>query len=201
GGVCIVAADQAGSANYNAAPQVTQEILVGKLAQTIQFTSTPPSPAVALATYDVTATGGASTNPIEFSSQSTSVCTVSGATVTLKTAGQCTIAADQQGNAAYSAAAQQTQSFSVIRVNQKVHPSNLPNVALVGSSMTPVFTATSGLPVAITAQTPSVCVMNGDVLKFISVGSCIVRGTQAGNDTYNMMWTEFTVVVTYGFQG
>ena len=203
GGKCIVAADQAGSADYNAAPQATQEIPVDKLEQTIQFTSTPPSPAYALQTYDVTATGGGSNNPVTFSSQSPNVCTVAASTVTFKIGGQCVVAADQQGNSAYLAASQKTQSFSVIKISQKVNQSNLPGTAVVGSSMTPVAASTSGLvPVVLTAQPSAVCVMIGAQLKFVGVGVCTVSATQAGDAVYNPSPTaNFTVNVVYGFEG
>ncbi len=48
-----------------------------------------------------------------FSSLTTSVCTVSGSTVTLAALGTCTIAANQPGNATYAAATPVTQSFVI----------------------------------------------------------------------------------------
>ena len=59
------------------------------------------------------ATGGNSGNPVTFSSQTPSVCSVLGNTVTGIVVGTCTIAADQLGNASYAAAQTVTQSFSV----------------------------------------------------------------------------------------
>jgi hypothetical protein len=64
----------------------------------------------------VSATGGASGNPVTFSSLTAGVCTtggVNGATVTGVSLGTCTIAANQAGNANYTAAPQVTQSFAV----------------------------------------------------------------------------------------
>ena len=43
-GTCVIDANQAGNANYNAAPQVQQSFTVGKGNQTITFTSTAPAP-------------------------------------------------------------------------------------------------------------------------------------------------------------
>ena len=60
-----------------------------------------------------TATGGASGNPIVYSSTTTSVCSVSGTVVNLLAAGVCTIAANQAGNATYAAAAQVTRSVTI----------------------------------------------------------------------------------------
>jgi alpha-tubulin suppressor-like RCC1 family protein/mono/diheme cytochrome c family protein len=68
------------------------------------------------APFTVTATGGGSGNAVQFSSQTTSVCTASGlngSTITLTGAvGTCTIVASQNGNADYLDAAQVTRSFT-----------------------------------------------------------------------------------------
>jgi alpha-tubulin suppressor-like RCC1 family protein len=81
--------------------------------QSIAFTSTPPDPAMVGSTYTVTATGGASGNPIVFTSLTPALCAVSGTTVSLSAAGTCTVAADQAGNGLYLAAEQVTQSFAI----------------------------------------------------------------------------------------
>ena len=51
--------------------------------------------------------------PVSFSSLTTAVCTVSGTSATMVTAGTCSIQASQAGNTNYQAAASVTQSFSV----------------------------------------------------------------------------------------
>ena len=51
--------------------------------------------------------------PVSFSSSTTNVCTVSGATVTIKTAGLCTIRAAQAGNGSWFAATPTDRSFTV----------------------------------------------------------------------------------------
>ena len=63
-GSCIVDANQAGNATYNAAPQVQQTVTVGKGAQTVSFTSTAPrSGTVGGATYTPTATASSGLTP------------------------------------------------------------------------------------------------------------------------------------------
>jgi len=68
---------------------------------------------------------------VSFSSTTTSICTVAGATVTLVTIGTCTIQAIQAGNAVYAAATPVNQSFQVIPVQLPTsyqytgHPFNL----------------------------------------------------------------------------
>ncbi len=113
-GTCTVDADQAGDADYQAAPTAGQSFAVGKDPQSITFTSTAPADArVGGPAYTVTATGGGSGNPVTFSSGTPGVCTVTGATVTLDHAGTCTIDADQAGDADYQAAPTAGQSFAV----------------------------------------------------------------------------------------
>jgi hypothetical protein len=84
--------------------------------QTITFgAQTSPRTWSAGGTFAIspTATGGASNNAIVYSSNSTGVCTVSGTTVTIVTAGTCIIAADQAGNTNYAAATQATQNVTI----------------------------------------------------------------------------------------
>jgi hypothetical protein len=83
-------------------------------AQQITFTSTAPASAtVGGVSYTVAATGGASGNPVTFSSGAPTVCSISGATVSFTGAGTCTIDANQAGNADYLSAPQVSQSFTV----------------------------------------------------------------------------------------
>ena len=51
--------------------------------------------------------------PVSYTSLTTGVCTVTGATVNLLAVGTCTIAADQIGNGSYTAAPPVTQSFTI----------------------------------------------------------------------------------------
>jgi hypothetical protein len=106
----------ADAANYeittvnSSAADITQGV------QAITFTSTAPSAAVVGGpTYAVTATGGASGNPVTFTidAAASAVCSITGAIVSLLAAGTCTIAADQAGDANWNAAPQATQSFAV----------------------------------------------------------------------------------------
>ena len=78
-GTCVIDANQAGSAGFQAATQVQQSVAVVGT-QSITFTSTPPNPAVAGGTYTPTASGGASSNPVTFSvdPSSSGRCTISG---------------------------------------------------------------------------------------------------------------------------
>lgn len=90
-----------------------------ELPQAITFSSTVPAAAKVGDSYTVTATGGASGNPVVFSidPSTSAVCSIAGATVSLTGVGTCTINANQAGGNAsgtdYSAAPQVQQSFAV----------------------------------------------------------------------------------------
>ena len=69
------------------------------------------------APFVVSASGGASANPVVFSSQTNAICTAGGANGSVITltgiAGTCTIAANQAGGNGYAAANEVTSSFTV----------------------------------------------------------------------------------------
>ena len=88
--------------------------VIPQIPQTVTFTSTAPiSAAPGGPTYTATATGGGSGNPVTFASATTSVCTVSTATVSFVGGGTCIITANQAGNTTYAYAPQVQQSFTV----------------------------------------------------------------------------------------
>ena len=70
---------------------------------------------------------------VSFTSQTTSVCTVSGSTVTIVAAGTCTIRASQAGNGNYSAASDVDQGFTVAKAPLTVTASS-PTVTYGGTS-------------------------------------------------------------------
>ena len=115
-GTCTIEALQAGDGEYQAAMSAQQSFTVAPGSQTISFTSTAPASAVAAGTPYSVAALASSGLPVTFSSLTASVCTVEGATVSLLAAGTCTIAAGQNGDADYEAAAEVQQSFSVAPV-------------------------------------------------------------------------------------
>ena len=116
-GTCVIDANEAGNADYDAAPQVQQSFSVAPTPQAITFTSSPPPHAIVGGpTYAVSAVGGASGVPVLLSIDraSTMVCSIAGGSVAFIGAGTCTVDANQAGNADYGAAPQAQQTFSVM---------------------------------------------------------------------------------------
>jgi hypothetical protein len=192
-GTCVLDANQAGDETYNPAPQVQQSFDVGKASQTVAFTSTAPTAArVGGATYTPTAhaTSGLAA-AITVDASASSICSISGGTVSFIGAGTCVLDANQAGNSEWSAATQVQQSFVVApaMLDQSVEFTSLaPTDAVVnGSTYTPTASASSGLTAVITvdASASSICSISGGTVSFIGAGTCVLDANQAGDDTYN----------------
>ncbi len=155
-------------------PVASQTITFGALSN-VTFGVTP-------FTISATASSGL---PVTFNSNTTSVCTVSGGTVTILAAGTCTITASQAGNASYSAATPVAQSFTVTNLAmQAITFGALSNLTLGVAPFTIVATASSGLQVTFASTTPSVCTVSGSTVTILAVGTCSISASQAGNASY-----------------
>jgi len=185
-GTCTVAANQAGNAGYEAAAQATQSVTVNQAAQAITFTSPPPASPTVGGTYTVTATGGASGNPVMFGSSTPNVCTVAGSTVSFVIGGSCTVTANQTGNAIYLAAGQVTQTFTVSKAAQAIAwTSTPPSPAYLNATYTVGGTGgASGNSVAFTVGPANVCAANGTTVRFVGVGTCVIAANQGGNNAF-----------------
>ena len=182
-GTCSVIANQAGNANYGAAPQVTQTVnATTPVSQSITFTLSPPSSAAYLTTFAVAATGGASGNPVTFSSSG--ACTNSGATYTMTSgAGMCSVIANQAGNVNYPAAAQITLTVTATLASQTITFPTIPTQAGPGT-VTLAATASSGLTVSYTV-TSGPATVSGIILTTTGAGSVAVQARQAGSTNYS----------------
>ncbi len=110
-GTCTVTANQAGNASYAAASQVSNSFEVLRAAQTISFTALSDQVLGAAApALSATASSGLA---VSFASATPSVCSVSGASVSLLIVGTCTISASQAGDSRFTAAESVSRSFAV----------------------------------------------------------------------------------------
>ena len=127
-GTCTIQATQAGNANYAAATPVNQSFQVTPESQTITFGALS-NLALGTAPFTVSATASSGL-PVSFASTTSTVCTVSGTTVTLVAVGTCTIQATQSANATYPAPTPVNQSFQVTPESQTITFGALSNRAL-----------------------------------------------------------------------
>ena len=192
-GTCTIHATQAGNANYQAANPVTQSFQVNQGSQSISFGGLSNQPyGSAPFALSATATSGLA---VSFSSTTPSVCSVSGATVTLAAAGTCAIQANQAGNANYLAATAVTQSFQVTLASQTIAFGALSNQPYGSAPFMVSATASSGLAVSFSSTTPSVCTVSGTNVTLAAAGACTIQASQAGNSNY-----QAATAVTQSFQ-
>jgi hypothetical protein len=190
-GTCRVNADQAGDADYAAAPQVHQSFAVGKGSQTVTITSTAPAGAVVGgATYTVTASATSGLAPVlSIDASSVTVCSISGSTVSFIGKGTCRVNADQAGGLDYNAAPQVQQDFGVGVTDQTItFLSTAPVGAVFGQTYAVAASATSGLAVSLTIDPVSsaVCSISGPTVSFLGTGTCTINANQAGDGTWNI---------------
>ena len=185
--------EQPGDSTWDAAPQVAWEVPVTaatspppvtRRPQAITFAAPGARPwtaeTVSVAPH---ADSGLS---VALSSLTTGVCTTDGLRVTVRDVGQCRLAADQAGDEEVLPALRVVAELDVLRAPQEVvfgapalssHP--------VGS-VDLGATATSGLPVDLSADPAheAVCAVSGAVLQLRRAGACSVTGTQAGDERW-----------------
>ena len=182
GGTCTVTATQAGNTYYSAAAPVSQSFTVSPATQTISF-GTLANQAYGAAPSPLTATA-TSGLPVSFASQTTSVCTVATATVTLIAGGTCTIQAIQAGNSVTLRHSGQPKLHGDVGDSKRSRSARSPSQAYGTAPFTVTATATSGLPVSFASQTTSVCTVATATVTLIAGGTCTIQATQAGNATY-----------------
>ena len=174
-GTVVIAANQPGDANYAAATQVTRSFTVSKLSQSISLTAisskTPGS-----APFAVTATASSGL-PVDLSVKTGSaIATISGNTITLTgQTGTVVIAANQTGDANYTAAAEVTTSFTVAKLSQSITLGSISSKAPWAAPFSVTATSSSGLPVVLSVK-------SGDAVATIS-GNTITLTGQTGTVT------------------
>jgi sugar lactone lactonase YvrE len=167
------------------APEYTTQVIAlsgvatGSTAQTITFGAIPSQSAVTSLGLTATATSGL---PVGFASGTPSVCSVSGVTASLLTAGTCSITASQPGNSVYAPATPVAQGFTVNLAAQTITFNPIANQILNTSAPVPLTaTASSGLSVSDASTTPSVCTASGSSVSLLTAGTCTIQANQPGD--------------------
>ena len=123
--------------------------------------------------------------PVTYSSLTPSVCTAGGSTVFMLSAGACTIAANQAGNANYLAAPPVTQTITIAKAQPapltlSAIPENI-NVGETSALGTSGGNGTGAISLSVTGS----CSIVGTTLTGNAAGTCTVRATQAADANYN----------------
>ena len=189
-GTCTIEATQDGNGEYLPATPVEQSFAV-KESQTITFGALNDR-AFTADSFQVSATSSSGL-AVAFTSTTTDVCRVAlsdSSTFYMTSIGTCTISATQAGDGTYASATPVEQSFAVKNA-QTITFGTIRDRAFTdaGNGFEVTGTSSSGLTVAFDSTTNEVCWVepSGDDVYMVfltSKGTCTIRATQAGNNTY-----------------
>lgn len=189
-GTCTIHANQAGDANYLAAPQVSRSFTVDP--------AVPGAPTGAFATAGDTQasvafvapvnTGGTAITGYTVTVSPAHVAPVNGAAspivVNGLTNGQAytfTVTADNAAGTGPASAASNVITPATVQTITFVNP----GPQTFGSSPTLVASSDSTLPVSFSSTTPAVCTITSvGVLTTVSAGTCTINADQAGNASF-----------------
>lgn len=151
----------------------------GGMAQSVSFpfpggetVAVPPT--IATITLRATASSG---GPITYVSNTPGTCTVSGATLSLLKAGECSVNANQVGGNGYAAATQR-QLFVIPKRPAAVFFRNPGPLPLDSQPLQLDATSTvAGITPVFTSSTPTVCSVSGTTLQKLADGLCTVTAT------------------------
>jgi endonuclease G len=169
--------------------------------QTINF----PQPADSIygdAPFDVSATGGASGNPVTFTSSGACTATGSyGATITILAAGSCTVTASQAGSDIYNAAADVVRTFAIARATPAFSALSSPTIEAGSASAVIEGTLTLGalVPTGYVAVTLDGVTMNAPIAANGRFSATFVTGS------FSVANSPYVISFAYGgdsnFQG
>ena len=112
------------------------------------------------------------------------LCSLSGAVVNVLGKGRCRIAVDQAGNEKYLPAETLEINFWISANAQEILFGELSARSILDGPFTLQGTSSAGLPVSYESLTPSTCSVAGGNLTMIDVGTCTIRASQEGDETY-----------------
>jgi hypothetical protein len=206
-GTCTITASQPGGTDssgtlWASAPSVSSSFTISNTPPTAQTIAFGPlsNKTLGAAPFTVSATA-TSGGTVTYSSTTTSVCTVAGATVTIKTTGTCTIAANSPAQTVagtvYAAAPQVTQSFTV-NATQTITFNPTDKIYTAANYNLTATTNATGLGLTYTTSTPSICTVSASGLVDLQdVGTCTVTVTAAAGTAGGVAYGAATVTKSF----
>jgi hypothetical protein len=146
--------------------------------QKITFASIPAQNVTGSLTLSASASSGLA---VTFTlAPKTTTCSLTGNVLTFLAAGDCSVIANQGGNASFAAAPAVEQVIMVNPPKAQTITFSTIGKQTVGTPLTLTATASSGLAVSFTASPASVCTVSGTKVTFLAPGSCTIMASQAG---------------------
>ncbi|WBS00017.1 hypothetical protein OU994_16970 [Pseudoduganella sp. SL102] len=168
----------------------------GGMAQSVSFPfpggetlAIPPT----IATIELKATAS-SGGEIAYVSNTPGTCSVSGSTLSLLKAGECSVNANQAGGNGYAAATAR-QLFVIPKQPQAIRFRNPGKQPLDGTPVPLAAASSLGLPVVFASSPPAVCSVDGSSLHKLADGLCIVTATADGGEIYETSKLERTIPI------
>jgi len=182
-GLVTLAANQSGNATYGPAAQMTTTFNVAQASNAIAAFATIPPKTFGTAPFTLTVPTASSKLPVTLSVLS-GPATITNNTVTINGVGSVKLAANQSGNANYSAAPEVTTSFAVSQAAQTITFAK-PTAQSYGSpSFSLAATASSGLPVTYSTSSTNITI-SGNVVTILAAGTASITANQGGNANYS----------------
>lgn len=131
------------------------------------------------------ATSNQGITPVSFCSNTTGICTVSGAnnsTVTAVAVGTCSITESAPGNTNYLSGTA-TRTFGIGR--QMVTFGVVPSTTVGGSGSVTATSDKALTPVTLTSTTLPVCTISGGTVSGLIASACTIQAVQLGNSAYS----------------
>lgn len=185
-GTASITASQDGDANWNAASDVSHDLVVNKAAQTITFGALSDK-LTTDAPFALTATASSGLT-VSYSSSNTNIITISGNMATIVGDGLATITASQAGDDNYEAATSVDQDQMVIdasKSDQTISFGALSNVTYGDAPFNLTATATSGLDVTYSSSDNSVVSVSGSTVTIHGIGTATITASQDGDNDWN----------------
>jgi hypothetical protein len=190
-GTIVIAADQAGNANYTAATQVQTSIVVNKGSNAITAFAAATTPAAPKygASFTIPVPTGKSTAPVIVTATGASV-SQSGATATItpNAKGTVTVYANQAGDANWADANQVQKNVTVAAAVAVITPDSNKNLTFsstVGTvKVTPTSTSSGAFTFSKTGTAGTVDPTTG-VVTITGAGTLVVKATQAASTDGN----------------
>ena len=198
-GTATITASQSGNNTYETATPVERTILVeeaGNQPQMITFTLASDTGTVG-ESLNLTATASSGLE-VSFASSDPNIATIDGDNLMLLMEGTVIITASQAGNSTYAAAADITQTITVVAAGNQPQmiTFTLADTGTVGASLNLTATASSGLEVSFASSDPDIAAIEGGRLVLKALGTVIITASQAGNAAYAAATSvERTIIV------
>jgi gliding motility-associated-like protein len=181
-GTADITAYQGGNGTYAPARYI-RTLTVDKADQSITFPSITDK---TFGSPDFNPGASASSGlQVTYGSSNNAVATIISGNIHIIGTGTSVITASQPGNAFYNAAPDVTVILTVIKADQSITFTALPQKTVGDPDFSPGAIASSGLEVAYSSSNEAVATVIGNQIHVIASGTSVITASQAGNDSYN----------------